>query len=79
MLLKKSVTPDDLLKARRLIRQSGLRSEPQGALVDGAPQQQAQPAIESGSRSPAKGQSMDAVTRAWKKTVWSETAFEPRT
>ena len=78
MLLKKPVTADDLLKARRLIRQSGLRTEPHGPLVDSAPQQQVQPAAAPGPESASKGHAMDAITRAWKKTVWSETAFEPR-
>jgi hypothetical protein len=78
MLLNKSVTAAELVAARRLIRKSATKS----AVRAGTPEPVDAPAAvqPAALASQARGDAAqdERAPAAWKKTVWSETAFEPR-
>jgi hypothetical protein len=79
MLMNKSVSAAELVAARRLIRRAGMKVTPREgttATLAGAPV--AQPAAPAPTARVGVDGRDDRAPAAWKKTVWAETAFEPR-
>jgi len=77
MLLNKSPSPAELMIARRLIRKSASHTSAHHASAV-AP---AQASTEAARAQPPAGSTPlrnERSSSSWKKTVWSETAFEPR-
>ena len=79
MLMNKSVSAAELVAARRLIRRAGMKATPRdGAAATVASAPAAEPAAPPPTAQVGGAGRDERVPAAWKKTVWSETAFEPR-